>query len=222
MPGALFELSFGAPEEREAKKILGVALGQVINNVDATGQARVQVLLPWMPGVTPWARVVAVGAGMARGFYSLPQIGDEVLVAFNQGDIGDAYVLGGLWSTIDRPPALLPTDPIQKRVLRTTAGHTIELDDALQTITITTSTQQQVTLGPAAIELRSGLLPAGQISSVSLDAAGNASVRATGSLSLEAPTITIKGGTVEITGAGTTTVQGGGECVVRGGMVRIN
>ena len=91
MPGALFELSFGAPEEREEKKIFGVALGQVINNVDATGQARVQVLLPWMPGVEPWARVVAAGAGMSRGFYSLPQIGDEVLVAFNQGDVWGEY-----------------------------------------------------------------------------------------------------------------------------------
>ena len=49
----------------------------------------------------------------------MPQIGDEVLVGFNQGDVREPFVLGTLWNTIDRPPALLPTDAVTQRKIRT-------------------------------------------------------------------------------------------------------
>ena len=76
---------------------------------------------------------------------------------FQKNDERDAYVLGGLWSTIARPPLALPTDFIIKRVIKTGKaagfGHEIEFDDLLQSITITSSTQQKVTIDPTMIEL---------------------------------------------------------------------
>ena len=64
----------------------GVALAQVVDNRDMTGQARVQLRLPWLPGIEPWARVAVPMAGDSRGTFIIPQVGDEVLVAFNHGD----------------------------------------------------------------------------------------------------------------------------------------
>ena len=88
----------------------------------------------------------------------IPQIDDEVLVALNKNDSRDAYVIGGLWSTLNRPPATIPTDFMTKRILQTgmadsPVGHSIEFDDALQSVKITTSTQQQITLDPAKIQI---------------------------------------------------------------------
>src|SRR3712207_7582644 len=90
----------------QEQRIYGVTIGRVVNNLDAMGEARVQVSLPWMPGVEPWARVAAPSAGSSRGMYFIPQVDDEVLVAFNHGDVSDAYILGSLWNALDRPPAL--------------------------------------------------------------------------------------------------------------------
>ena len=38
-------------------------------------------------------------AGPDMGFYALPEKGDQVLVAFEQGDLSQPYVLGSLWTT---------------------------------------------------------------------------------------------------------------------------
>jgi len=59
---------------------------------------RVKVSLPWVASdyVTDWARVVQVGAGADSGALFMPEVGDEVLVGFEYGDIRRPYVLGGL------------------------------------------------------------------------------------------------------------------------------
>ena len=56
---------------------------------------------PW------WARTVQPGAGKDRGAAGLPEVGDEVLVAFAQGDLEHPYVLGGLYNGMDKPTGRL-------------------------------------------------------------------------------------------------------------------
>src|SRR5262249_20635334 len=119
---------------------------------------RVEVHITSHPEFNPMARILGLGGGSGRGFLWAPQVGDEVLVAFNKNDHRDAYILGGLWSTMNRPPATSPTDFITKRVIKTGVkdsplAHSIELDDALQSITIKTSTEQQITIDPKKIEI---------------------------------------------------------------------
>src|ERR1043166_5031871 len=128
------------PKTPEDQRIYGVAPAMVINNIDSIGEGRVQVILPWLPGYMPWARVATLMGGMMRGTFFQPQIGDEVLVAFNQGDVREPYILGGLWSTIDRPPSLLPTDAVNKRTIRTPLGQELEFDDLLQSVTLKNTT----------------------------------------------------------------------------------
>src|SRR5262245_32363610 len=88
----------------------GIAPGVVTNNLDLMSEGRVQVRIPSIPAMEPWARVPAIGGGSGRGFVWIPQVDDEVLVAFAQNDPSAAYILGGLYSTKDHPPLSLATD----------------------------------------------------------------------------------------------------------------
>ena len=221
MPEALLDsLSSGA---EETHKGYAVAPGLVTNNLDALGEGRVQVQIPSLPDFSPWCRVAAVGAGSGRGFVWIPQIDDEVLVAFNQNDDRDAYVLGGLWNTRDRPPLTLPTDFLIKRVIKTGIagglGHEIEFDDALQSIKITTSTQQKITIDPLKIEMAN---MAGTVK-ITLDNTQQAvSIQAVASIELQAAQIKLKAANIDIDGTVATNVKSSGVCNITGTLVKIN
>jgi uncharacterized protein involved in type VI secretion and phage assembly len=147
----------GAAQRSGTAVGFSVAPGVVTNNIDLIGEGRVQVKISSRPSFEPWARIPAVGGSGSRGLLWIPQVDDEVLVAFAENDLSSAYILGGLWSTVNRPPVSIPNDFLTKKVIKTglteELGHEIEMDDALQSITITTSTKQKVTLEPTKIEL---------------------------------------------------------------------
>ena len=87
----------------------GVAPATVTDISDPDGQGRVQVTLPWCPDsgggrYEAWARIATLFAGSDRGSWFIPDVGDEVLVAFEHGDPARPYVLGGLWNGSDSPP----------------------------------------------------------------------------------------------------------------------
>lgn len=218
MTNALVEMGV-VPAEPGDRRIYGVAVAQVINNIDNTAEGRVQLRLPWLPGYEPWARVAVLMAGMSRGSYFIPQIGDEVLVAFNHGDVREPYVVGCLWNGTDRPPALLPTDPVNKRIIRTPLGHEIEFDDAVQSITVTTTTQQRITMDPTKIEMAT----TGNTATVKLDTAGSVTIQAALKLELKAPTISIQAAAdLDLQGGANAKLAGGGACTVQGAVVKIN
>jgi uncharacterized protein involved in type VI secretion and phage assembly len=188
-----------APESTDG---YAIAPGQVTNNLDLIGEGRVQVRIPSLPAYEPWARLAAVGGGSSRGFLWVPQINDEVLVAFNQNDDRDAYILGGLWSTLDRPPLVAPPELLIKRVIKTGIagglGHEVEFDDALQSITITSSTQQKITIDPLKIEL-TNLAGSVKISldnttqTISIEALNSIELKAAAQIKLQAANIDIQG-----------------------------
>lgn len=219
MAGVSFQMStsLGVPEPTE-RRIEGVCPAMVISNTDLLTEGRIQIQVPWLPGFFLWARVAVPMAGMARGTFFIPQVGDEVLVAFAQGDVREAYVIGSLWSTSDRPPALTQIDPTTKRIIRTPLGHEIEFDESLGTITITNIVKHKVTLGPKSIELST----VGGAASLTLSADGTISMVATQAISLVAPDVDITGVTSNTLSGGTLTVDGGTNCTIRGGTVNIN
>jgi uncharacterized protein involved in type VI secretion and phage assembly len=199
-----------------------IAPGIVTNNLDLIAEGRVQVRVPSAPQFEPWARLPAVGGGSGRGFCWIPQVDDEVLVAFSHNDPGGAYVLGGLWSTKDRPPLTIPTDFLTKRVIKTglseAPGHEIEFDDALQSIKITSSTMQTVTIDPLKIELKN---TAGTLSITLDNTSQSISIQAAVKLELKAPQISIEGLQVELKGT-TIDVQAAGPCTVTGLPIKLN
>jgi phage baseplate assembly protein V len=109
----------------------GVAIGIVTNNKDPNGLGRVKLALPWLADdvETDWARIASPMAGKERGWYSLPEVDDEVLVAFEHGDPEFPYVLGALWNGRDKPPASNADGKNDVRMIRSRSGHVIRLTD---------------------------------------------------------------------------------------------
>jgi uncharacterized protein involved in type VI secretion and phage assembly len=200
----------------------GIAPGVVTNNLDAMSEGRVQVRIPSIPAMEPWARVPTIGGGSGRGFVWIPQIGDEVLVAFAQNDPSAAYVLGGLWSTSDRPPLTLPTDFLIKRVIKTGVagglGHEIEFDDALQSITITSSTKQKITIDPLQIKIAN---TTGTLSIALDNATQTVTVQSAMKIELKATQISLEGAQVDIKGA-LVNIQSSGPCSITGLPIKLN
>jgi uncharacterized protein involved in type VI secretion and phage assembly len=111
-------------------RVYGVVVGTVAEVGDPLGEGRVRVEFPWMEGNNRgfWAPVATLMSGDRRGSWFMPERGDEVLVAFDHGDVNHPYIIGFLWNGADKPPI---EDGITESVrrIRTVSGHVIEFDD---------------------------------------------------------------------------------------------
>jgi uncharacterized protein involved in type VI secretion and phage assembly len=199
-------------------RIFGVAVAQVIDNTDLHGLGRVQLSLAWLPGYEPWARVGVLAGGSSRGTFFIPQIDDEVLVAFEHGDIRQPYVIGGLWNGQDHPPCTAPEDARNKQMIRSSGGHEILIDDGARTITIKATSGHKITIDQDRIELKASDGNATLI----VEQGGVITVHAETRLSLDAPTLTLRGDQVEVEGRNTMRVRGGSLCSIDADLVTIN
>src|SRR5262249_33723824 len=109
----------------------GVAVAVVRENKDDSGMARVKVSYPWheQPQQSYWARATTPIAAKQRGLDFLPEVGDEVLVAFDRGDIRFPYVLGALWNGVDASAQNNQDGKNDIREVRTRKGHKLTFDD---------------------------------------------------------------------------------------------
>jgi phage protein D/phage baseplate assembly protein gpV len=120
--------------------VQGVVTGLVTNLNDPDNLGRVKVKYGWL-GKSPdgaeiesdWVRIAAPMGGAERGFFYLPEVNDEVLIAFEHGDVHHPYIVGVLWSSTDKPP--LPNNQatkdgkVNQRIIKSRSGHVIILDD---------------------------------------------------------------------------------------------
>ncbi|MFK0735476.1 MAG: phage baseplate assembly protein V [Gloeotrichia echinulata IR180] len=120
-------------ETREAiaNRIFGVVIGIVTNNQDPEKFGRVKVKFPWLSDddESYWARIATPMAGKQMGIYFLPEVDDEVLVVFEQGDMNFPYIIGGLWNGEDRPPLTNENLKNNVRLIKSRSGHVIRLND---------------------------------------------------------------------------------------------
>jgi uncharacterized protein involved in type VI secretion and phage assembly len=190
-----------------------VAQGTVSNNQDPEGLARVKLRLPWRGKdfETDWVRIATPMGGNDRGVYFLPEVGDEVLVAFDRDDIRYPYVIGALWSRTDAPPEKNKNQKNDIRIIKSRKGHILKFDDSDPgAILIQLSDGKNVTIDGTGIKLDDGS------NKVTLDAkAGSVSVEAAQSLSLKAPRITIEA-------TATLDLKGGQALSANATLVRIN
>jgi uncharacterized protein involved in type VI secretion and phage assembly len=114
-----------------AQRMSGVVVGVVTNTQDPAGLGRVKVKFPWLSDSEEsfWARVATPMAGKGRGFYFLPEVEDEVLLAFEHGDARFPYVLGALWNGQDKPPENNDKGENNIRSIKSRSGHVIRLND---------------------------------------------------------------------------------------------
>lgn len=110
----------------------GVFVGVVTNNHDPDNAAKVKVVYPWTDNQVEshWARLATLYAGKDRGSYFVPEIGDEVLVVFERGDIASPIVIGSLWNGVDElPEPGHPDGQNNHKVIETRSGHKLTFDD---------------------------------------------------------------------------------------------
>jgi uncharacterized protein involved in type VI secretion and phage assembly len=115
----------------ESGRFYGVVIGVVTNNQDPDSLGRVKVKFPWLSDQdeSSWARVAAPMAGKERGLYFLPEVDDEVLVAFEHGMMEYPYIIGALWNGKDKPPETNSDGKNNKRTITSRSGMIIRLDD---------------------------------------------------------------------------------------------
>lgn len=136
-----------------------IVVGIVTDNNDPLKMNRVKVKYPWLTNdhTSFWARMVSPMAGNSRGMFNLPEIDDEVLVAFEQGEVSRPYILGMLWNGVDSVP-VVPGKPVlgsasevNRRGYVTRIGHQMTYDDTdgQGDITFITSNGHHVTFDDA-------------------------------------------------------------------------
>lgn len=139
----------------------GVAPATVSDLQDPDDQGRVKVKLPWSPdnsgaGYEMWARMSTLFAGNGSGSWFIPDVGDEVLIAFEHGDPRRPYVLGGLWNGKDKPPHSMASGNAIKQIC-TRSGVKVTLDDSdgQETLKLETPGGQKLTMkdGPGNISI---------------------------------------------------------------------
>jgi phage protein D len=197
-----------------AAPLLGVATAQVTDVRDPDGLGRVKVKFPWLSDtyVSDWARTVQPGAGPQRGAVVLPEVNDEVMVAFEQGDLRRPYVLGGLWNGVDKPKlgdGLVDgsTGAVKRRGFVSKKGACLVFfdDDGDEGVAVLTGDRGlKVSLNKTKTTVRissSGKVEIEGAQDVRIKAGTNLRLEAGASLELKAAKVSIKGeGPVEVKG----------------------
>jgi type VI secretion system secreted protein VgrG len=107
----------------------GPVTAEVVENEDPKRRGRIRVRYRWQDSgeVTHWIRYLTPHSGHERGMLFLPEVGDEVLVAFEQGDPERPVVLGSLWNGKDQSPEVTEKNSAKRIVTR--SGNTIQFLD---------------------------------------------------------------------------------------------
>jgi uncharacterized protein involved in type VI secretion and phage assembly len=217
----------------------GVVNALVSNIDDPDSLGRIKVTFPWLgdKSETHWARVSAIGAGNERGVLIMPEVGDEVLVAFDHGDPRLPYVIGGLYNGQDKPavPNAVDNGKVVQRAIVARNGHQLVLDDKDDVITIATGDgQHKVVIDQKSKKIlvdTAGDVEVKAQQNVTIKAAADMNLEATGAFELKANGVTIdagggafsaKGVQATVQGNGTAEISSSGQTTVRGSVVMIN
>ena len=213
----------------------GIYPAIVTNNNDSDGKSnRVKLKYPWLDDdiESHWARVISIGAGNGMGLHWLPEINDEVLVAFEHGNFNRPYVLGGVHSSKNKLLADVPAGKaMDVRVMRSKSGHKIIMDDQSgdENILIESKSGHTIRLDDKnkSIEIKSSggkkIKIDDQGNSITIEGAQTVNIKSTGAMNLEAnQAITVKANQgVNIEGTGPVNVKSSAIVEIKGSLVKI-
>jgi phage protein D/phage baseplate assembly protein gpV len=187
------------------------AVGIVTNNEDPEDHGRVKVKLPTHGDdiESDWARMISPMAGGGRGLFILPEVNDEVLVAFEGGGSNaKPIVLGSVWNGSDKAPLeankAVSGGKVVQRVLKSRAGHTVLLDDTdgNEKVHIEDSKGNKITFECASDKLTiefKGDIDIKSQKNINIEATGNMTLKATGNIDVNASGMTnVKGSMVNL------------------------
>lgn len=224
-----------------AGRINGVVCGIVTNNEDPERIGRVKVKFPWLSDEheSDWARISSPMAGSERGFTTIPEVEDEVLVAFEHGDINRPYVVGGLWNKKDKPPFDNADGKNDTRMWKSRSGSIIQMGDKDGEVSITLRTASgnvevllddkepacKITVkgGPIVYET-DGATTIKSGGDMTIESGGNLDISAKGNIKIDATGNLDAKATGNFTGksTGNATVEGTGMTKIKGTSVSID
>ena len=213
----------------------GLQVGVVTDIIDPKGEGRVKIFFPVIEATSEgiFARVATLDAGNGRGTFFRPEIGDEVVAGFVDGDARHPVIIGMLHSSAKPTPYNAADDNNEKGYV-SRDGVKITINDGDKSIVIETPGGRHVTLDDNAGEI---VIDDGQNSMVMdssgivVKTSGDLLLEATGKIGLKAMELAMEAngsaelkssGTVTIDGGATAKVKGGGMVDIQGSIVKIN
>jgi phage baseplate assembly protein V len=197
-------------------RFYGVVVGIVTNNQDPENMHRVKVRFPWLSNEVEsnWARVATPMSGKDRGTYFLPEVDDEVLVAFEHGQVDHPFVVGCLWNGKDDAPESNADGENNHRTIKSRSGHILRLNDKSGNETIEIidkSGNNKVTIDTAK-------------NSITIEANSDITIKSsTGKLTMQANGIEMKSQMgVSVEAAQNMDLKANAMVTVKGAMIRLN
>ncbi len=221
-------------EQRTGQLWGGIVPALVTNNNDPNNMARVKVKFPWLDDSleSNWARVTGPGAGATRGMLWMPEVNDEVLVAFEHGDFDYPYVVGSLWNGTDAMPDttanIVKNGKVEVRIMKTRLGHVIKLTDSdnAKTIEIIGSAGDIIKFDETAKKITiesKGDMDIKAAQKITIESQGDMDIKATGNLKLNGATVKVNAsGQLEVKAGGVGALESSGPLTVKGAVVNIN
>jgi len=184
----------------ESTTIVGPKVAVVMENNDPDGLGRVRVQFKYEEEdkMTPWIRQITNYAGLDRGVYFVPEIGDEVYINFEDGNIDRPFMLGAVYSPEIAPEFFDPDNNIKS--IKTRSGHTIRFSDEeeAESITITDKNDNHIIINTAedTINIKAA-------ADINVEAGGNMNFKAGGNVTWD-----VTGNIERIVGASVKTEAG--------------
>lgn len=220
----------------------GVMVATVTNNQDPNGLNRVKLKFPLRENEheTDWAPITSLMSGSSMGTLFVPEVGDEVLVAFLLGNMNQPFVIGSLWNKNKKPPAkdeknnirkiysragheliFDDTENAGKVTLKTKQGIKLEIDDQNEKITLGTKSDAQsiVMAGSSAgtVTIKSGT------NKITIDNKGDIKIESTKEITLKSTQINLEAtAAMKVKGGAKLDLLADGIITIKGAMVKIN
>ena len=247
---SIFEMLTEDPREQSFS---GITIGIVTDIKDPDKKNRVKVrLLNRTDSLqeTGYIRVMTPMAGKAYGAFFLPEVGDEVLVGFVDGDYTDPYVLGSLWNTKAPAPAAVQDGKNEVRTIQSKTKHKLEFNDGEEKPGVTLATGQENRLviddkaktitiqdkagenalkidiggGTVTLEAKTKLVLKCGGASIEMDGSGNAiTIKTSGSVKIDGQQLDLAGkSAINAKATGQLNLEASGPANLKGALVKIN
>ncbi len=194
--------------------VKGLAVAVVTNNQDPEKFGRVKLRFLWQEQASEsnWARLSVPMAGKDRGLMMIPEVGDEVLVAFEREDLRFPYVLGALWNGKETPPFTNDDGKNDKRMIQSRKKHYLLFDDGTSgVVELLHEKGKKIRFDDDGFAVQDEM---GNVVKVDSNS-GAMTIEAIGQLNIKAASITIEANGMLEVKAGTT-------LTLRGSLVNIN